>query len=152
MSREPPPAAPRRLSALRGLAPFLHPYRAQVALAFVLLCLGSATILVVPLAFRDLVALRHRHAREVSVERREAEAVVEHDAVAVDPERPREQHAAGVARRDLGAGQRGEVVAVVRGERPTPSPSGAGRTAMTPTGMARVPLVVLPTPSWPVLL
>jgi ATP-binding cassette subfamily B protein len=55
MSREPPPAAPRRLSALRGLAPFLRPYRAQVALAFVLLCLGSATILVVPLAFRDLV-------------------------------------------------------------------------------------------------
>src|SRR5512145_1841692 len=55
MSREVPPLAPRRLSALRGLAPFLRPYRAQVALAFVLLCLGSATILVVPLAFRDLV-------------------------------------------------------------------------------------------------
>ena len=55
MSREPPPPAPRRLSTLRGLAPFLRPYRAQVALAFVLLCLGSVTILVVPLAFRDLV-------------------------------------------------------------------------------------------------
>ncbi len=48
-----PPAAP--LSALRGLLPFLRPYRARVALAFVLLCLGSAAILVVPLAFRDLI-------------------------------------------------------------------------------------------------
>ena len=48
-----PPSAP--LSALRGLLPFLRPYRARVALAFVLLCLGSAAILVVPLAFRDLI-------------------------------------------------------------------------------------------------
>ena len=47
--------ASRRLSALRGLLPFLRPYRARLALAFVLLCLGSATILVVPLAFRDLI-------------------------------------------------------------------------------------------------
>ncbi|WP_418646960.1 ABC transporter transmembrane domain-containing protein [Thauera butanivorans] len=46
---------PRRLSALRGLLPFLRPYRARIALAFVLLCLGSATLLLVPLAFRDLV-------------------------------------------------------------------------------------------------
>src|SRR5574338_1440270 len=49
------PAAPRRLSALKGLWPFLRPYRARMALAFVLLCLGSATILLVPLAFRDLI-------------------------------------------------------------------------------------------------
>ncbi|MDI3490945.1 MAG: ATP-binding cassette, subfamily bacterial [Thauera sp.] len=35
--------------------PFLRPYRARIALAFVLLCLASATILVVPLAFRDLL-------------------------------------------------------------------------------------------------
>ena len=49
------PAGPRPLSALRGLLPFLRPYRARVALAFVLLCLGSAAILVVPLAFRDLI-------------------------------------------------------------------------------------------------
>ena len=49
----PPPSAP--LSALRGLLPFLRPYRTRVALAFVLLCLGSAAILVVPLAFRDLI-------------------------------------------------------------------------------------------------
>ncbi len=43
------------MSALRGLLPFLRPYRGRVALAFVLLCLGSAAILVVPLAFRDLI-------------------------------------------------------------------------------------------------
>ena len=50
-----PPASPRPLSALQGLWPFLRPYRARIALAFVLLCLGSATILLVPLAFRDLI-------------------------------------------------------------------------------------------------
>ncbi|ANQ86794.1 ABC transporter permease and ATP-binding protein [Azoarcus olearius] len=48
-------ASPRRLSALSGLWPFLRPYRARIALAFALLTLGSATILLVPLAFRDLV-------------------------------------------------------------------------------------------------
>ncbi len=50
-----PPANPRSLSAFAGLWPFLRPYRARIALAFVLLCLGSATILLVPLAFRDLI-------------------------------------------------------------------------------------------------
>ena len=50
-----PSTAPRRLSALKGLWPFLRPYRARIGLAFVLLCLASATILVVPLAFRDLI-------------------------------------------------------------------------------------------------
>ena len=49
------PAPARRLSALKGLWPFLRPYRGRIALAFVLLCLGSATILLVPLAFRDLI-------------------------------------------------------------------------------------------------
>jgi ATP-binding cassette, subfamily B, bacterial len=49
------PPSPRRLSPLRGLLPFLQPYRARIALAFVLLCVGSATILLVPLAFRDLI-------------------------------------------------------------------------------------------------
>ena len=49
------PTSPRRLSVLRGLWPFLRPYRARIALAFVLLCLASATILLVPLAFRDLI-------------------------------------------------------------------------------------------------
>jgi ATP-binding cassette subfamily B protein len=50
-----PPLSPRRLSPLKGLWPFLRPYRARIALAFVLLCVGSATILLVPLAFRDLI-------------------------------------------------------------------------------------------------
>ena len=49
------PASPRRLSAFSGLWPFLQPYRARLVLAFILLCLGSATILLVPLAFRDLI-------------------------------------------------------------------------------------------------
>ena len=40
---------------MRELWPFLRPYRGRVALAFVLLCLGSGTILMVPLAFRDLI-------------------------------------------------------------------------------------------------
>ncbi len=45
----------RRLSPLRDLWPFLQPYRGRVALAFALLCISSATILLVPLAFRDLI-------------------------------------------------------------------------------------------------
>ena len=49
------PEHPRKLSTLAGLWPFLRPYRARIALAFVLLCLASATILLVPLAFRDLI-------------------------------------------------------------------------------------------------
>ncbi|MGC2047629.1 MAG: ABC transporter transmembrane domain-containing protein [Gallionella sp.] len=48
-------ATARHLSSLRDLWPFLRPYRARIALAFVLLCLASATILLVPLAFRDLI-------------------------------------------------------------------------------------------------
>ncbi len=40
---------------MRDLWPFLRPYRGRIALAFVLLCLGSGTILMVPLAFRDLI-------------------------------------------------------------------------------------------------
>ncbi len=57
MPNKPPArtANSRRLSALRGLWPFLLPHRARIALAFVLLCLGSAAILLVPLAFRDLI-------------------------------------------------------------------------------------------------
>lgn len=49
------PTTPRRLSFLRDLWPFLRPYRARIGFAFALLCLGSATILLVPLAFRDLI-------------------------------------------------------------------------------------------------
>jgi len=33
----------------------MRPYRYRIALAFLLLCLGSAIILLVPLAFRDLI-------------------------------------------------------------------------------------------------
>ena len=40
---------------MRNLWPFLRPYRRQITLAFLLLCLGSGTILLVPLAFRDLI-------------------------------------------------------------------------------------------------
>jgi len=49
------PATSRHLSSLRDLLPFLRPYRKRIALSFVLLCLGSATMLLVPLAFRDLI-------------------------------------------------------------------------------------------------
>lgn len=45
----------KKLSSLYSLWPFLKPYRAKVLLAFVLLTLGSATLLLVPLAFRDLI-------------------------------------------------------------------------------------------------
>ncbi|MEQ1814365.1 MAG: ABC transporter transmembrane domain-containing protein, partial [Candidatus Nitrotoga sp.] len=45
----------RRLSSLRDLLPFLRPYRKQVLLAFLLLSFASATVLILPLAFRDLV-------------------------------------------------------------------------------------------------
>ncbi|MBI4937168.1 MAG: ABC transporter, partial [Nitrosomonadales bacterium] len=54
LSNPPQPAA-QRLSFLRDLWPFLRPYRGRVVLAFALLCLSSATILLVPLAFRDLI-------------------------------------------------------------------------------------------------
>jgi ATP-binding cassette subfamily B protein len=49
------PAATKRLSSLRDLLPFLRPYRGRVVLAFVLLILASGTVLVLPLAFRDLI-------------------------------------------------------------------------------------------------
>jgi len=55
LSKSIQPDSPRRLSSLKALWPFLRPYRGRIALAFVLLCLGSATILLVPLAFRDLI-------------------------------------------------------------------------------------------------
>ncbi|ACT49606.1 ABC transporter transmembrane domain-containing protein [Methylovorus glucosotrophus] len=57
MSAETPvPAAPaKRLSALSRLWPFLRPYRWQIMLALLLLTLASATLLAVPLAFRDLL-------------------------------------------------------------------------------------------------
>jgi ATP-binding cassette, subfamily B, bacterial len=50
----PKPTA-KKLSSLASLWPFLQPYRAKVLLAFVLLTLGAVTLLLVPLAFRDLI-------------------------------------------------------------------------------------------------
>ena len=49
------PVIPHSLSPLWSLWPFLRPYRGRIALALALLCIGSATILLVPLAFRDLI-------------------------------------------------------------------------------------------------
>ena len=51
------PEAPQRtsLATLRRLAPFLSPYRARLAVAFVFLVIAAAATLVVPLAFRQLV-------------------------------------------------------------------------------------------------
>jgi ATP-binding cassette subfamily B protein len=43
------------LASLKDLWPFLKPYRLQVGIAFVLLTLASVAILIVPLAFRDLI-------------------------------------------------------------------------------------------------
>jgi ATP-binding cassette subfamily B protein len=43
------------LATLRRLSPFLTPYRARLALAFVFLCVAAASTLIVPLAFRELV-------------------------------------------------------------------------------------------------
>lgn len=45
----------KKIKPLANIWPFLRPYRLRVWLAFVLLCLGSATLLIVPLAFRDLI-------------------------------------------------------------------------------------------------
>lgn len=43
------------IAPLTRLLPFLRPYRSRLVLAVLLLTLGSATLLLVPLAFRDLV-------------------------------------------------------------------------------------------------
>lgn len=52
----PETAAPKKnLSSLDKLWPFLKPYRGQLLLAFLLLSTASATLLLVPLAFRDLI-------------------------------------------------------------------------------------------------
>ncbi len=48
-------AKSKHVISLKDLWPFLKPYRLQVGIAFVLLCLASATLLLVPLAFRDLI-------------------------------------------------------------------------------------------------
>lgn len=50
-----PSPQPRRLASLGGLWPFLRPYRLQVGIAFLLLCLASAAMLAVPLALKELI-------------------------------------------------------------------------------------------------
>ena len=45
----------KKLAPLANLWPFLRPYSSRISLAFILLCLGSGTLLIVPLAFRDLI-------------------------------------------------------------------------------------------------
>lgn len=55
LDKNTPKAPTKKLAPLANLWPFLRPYRARVWLAFILLCLGSATLLLVPLAFRDLI-------------------------------------------------------------------------------------------------
>lgn len=46
---------PELLVSITDLWPFLRPYRLQLGIAFVLLTLASAAMLIVPLAFRDLI-------------------------------------------------------------------------------------------------
>jgi len=46
---------PKRVVSLKDLWPFLKPYRCQMGIAFVLLSLASVALLLVPLAFRDLI-------------------------------------------------------------------------------------------------
>ena len=53
MSAAPVPRS--SLAVLRRLAPFLAPYRARLALAFVFLVVAAGSTLVVPLAFRQLI-------------------------------------------------------------------------------------------------
>lgn len=50
-----PHASSKTVVSLKDLWPFLKPYRLQMTVAFVLLCLASGALLLVPLAFRDLI-------------------------------------------------------------------------------------------------
>jgi ATP-binding cassette subfamily B protein len=45
----------RRVAALRGLLPFLKPYRGRIVLATIILIVGSVAMLSVPIGFRDLI-------------------------------------------------------------------------------------------------
>ncbi|MEO8081643.1 MAG: ABC transporter, partial [Caldimonas sp.] len=48
-------APPRNASALRGLLPFMRPYRARVAAAALFLVLAAASTLVFPVALKSLI-------------------------------------------------------------------------------------------------
>jgi ATP-binding cassette, subfamily B, bacterial len=60
------PDSTKHVSSLKDLWPFILPYRKRMVLAFVLLCLGSATILLIPLAFRDLIDVGFGQPQNVS--------------------------------------------------------------------------------------
>ncbi|HWP17867.1 MAG TPA: ABC transporter transmembrane domain-containing protein [Burkholderiaceae bacterium] len=51
----PPSPAPRRISALRQLAPFARPYRGRIVAAAVFLVLAALTTLIFPVALRGLI-------------------------------------------------------------------------------------------------
>lgn len=50
-----PPVSSRKLGTLRGLLPFLRPYRRQIVLAGVFLVLAAVTTLIFPIALRTLI-------------------------------------------------------------------------------------------------
>ena len=54
-SKSKKPDSTRNVSTLKAMWPFIRPYRKRMVLAFLLLCLGSSTVLFIPLAFRDLI-------------------------------------------------------------------------------------------------
>ncbi len=54
-SKSKKPDSTRNVSTLKAMWPFIRPYRKRMVLAFLLLCLGSSTVLLIPLAFRDLI-------------------------------------------------------------------------------------------------
>jgi ATP-binding cassette, subfamily B, bacterial len=51
----------KRVASLKDLWPFLKPYRLQMLVAFILLTFASAALLLVPLAFRDLIDVGFGH-------------------------------------------------------------------------------------------
>ena len=53
-TRPRPPKA-RSVSPLRGLSPFLRPYRGRIALAFVFLVMAAVSTLVLPVALKTLI-------------------------------------------------------------------------------------------------
>lgn len=57
---------PKRVASLKDLWPFLKPYRLQMLIAFFLLSFASAALLLVPLAFRDLIDVGFGNADNVA--------------------------------------------------------------------------------------
>jgi ATP-binding cassette subfamily B protein len=63
----PPIDKPKNVASLKDLWPFLKPYRLQASIAFVLLCLASGALLLVPLAFRDLIDVGFGSAKSTDI-------------------------------------------------------------------------------------